>query len=97
MIDITKEEIDVVSGLAQLVLSDQEKEMFRSNMQDVLGYFDTLSQVDTADVPEIGHITGMEDVYRSDDAKETATELREALMANVSQEEDGYIVVKNVL
>ncbi len=98
MTEITKKEIDVVAGLAQLALTDQEKEMFRSNMEDVLGYFDILSQVDTDNVPEIGHITGMKDVYRADVVADASLVDKEAIMANASVvDEQGHIVVKNVL
>lgn len=97
MTEITQEALEEVAGLAQLALNEQEKKMFRTNMQDVLGYFDTLSQVDTDNVPEIGHITGMEDVYRADVVHEKSDQEREALMKNVPNAEDGYIAVKNVL
>lgn len=97
MTKITKDELEEVAGLAQLALSDEERVMFGANMQDVLGYFDTLSNVDTDDVPEIGHITGMEDVYRADEVQERTDEEKKSIMQNVPDAEDQYIAVKNVL
>ncbi len=97
MTDITEKDIRNVADLALLSLRDEEVSQYQKDLSSVLGHFETISRVDTDAVDAIGHITGMANVYRVDDAHPCSQEEREALMTNVPSRDGDHISVKNVL
>lgn len=94
---LTKEDVQSIAELARIELSDEEIVDRQKDMSNVLGYFDKLSELDTDNVEEIGHITGMTDVFRGDRVDEATKGEKEGMMNNLKDEQDGYIKVKSVL
>ncbi len=94
---LTKEEVRAVAELARIELADEEIIDRQKDMSNVLGYFEKLSELDTNNVEEIGHITGMNDVYRSDRVESATDEEHAGMMDNLKDEQDGYIKVQSVL
>ena len=66
---ISKEEVKHVSELAKLELSDTELDVFTSQLDDIIGMAEQLSEVDTTDVPVTTHITDVMNVMREDVAE----------------------------
>ena len=64
-----KIDIDYVTKLANLNLTEKEKKTFEPQLEEILGYISKLSEVNTDKVEPIGHITGQENVTREDEAK----------------------------
>ncbi|HIP50431.1 MAG TPA: Asp-tRNA(Asn)/Glu-tRNA(Gln) amidotransferase subunit GatC [Candidatus Pacebacteria bacterium] len=95
--ELTKEDVYDIALLARIGVTDNEVERYQKDLSSVLGYFEKLQEVDTVDVEEIGHITGVTDVYRRDDVIEMSEEGKEMMMNSVPNEDDGYIKVKSVL
>jgi len=95
--ELTKEEVRDIALLARIGVTDDEVSLYQKDMSSVLQYFEKLQEVDTEDVEEIGHITGVTDVYRSDDVIEMDDEGKELIMNNIPSKKDGYIKVKSVL
>ena len=54
---ITKDDVEKVAKLAKLRLSEEEKERFRGDLEQILGYVEKLNEVDTESVAptEFGH------------------------------------------
>lgn len=94
---LTKEEVQSIAGLARIELSEEEISDRQKDLSNVLGYFEKLSELNTDNVEEIGHITGMTDVYRSDMVECATDEEKEGMMNNLKDEQDGYIKVKSIL
>ncbi|MCK4636199.1 MAG: Asp-tRNA(Asn)/Glu-tRNA(Gln) amidotransferase subunit GatC [Candidatus Moranbacteria bacterium] len=94
---LTKEEVQEVVDLVRIGLTEEEIVERQKDMSNVLDYFDKLSELDTDKVEEIGHITGMNDVYRSDQIEEATEEEKKGMMENVKEEQNGYIKVQSVL
>ena len=63
---ISRAEVEKVSLLARLVLSDDELDRMTSQMGDILGYVDLLSEVDTAQVEPMAHALDVANVFRDD-------------------------------
>lgn len=63
------ERIDIakVAKLANLNLSENEKQDLESQLQEVLEYISKLGEVNTVKVEPIGHITGQINVTREDE------------------------------
>lgn len=95
--ELTKDEIKDIALLARIGVTDQEVEMYQKDLSSVLRYVDKLQEVDTEDIEEIGHITGVNNVYRDDVVIESTEEEKKMIMDNVAEEYNGYIKVKNVL
>lgn len=96
--ELSKDDVRSVADLAHISLSDTEVEKFQKDLGSILGYFDKLAEVDTEDVMEMGHITGLENVYREDSVCEASQEQKNAIINNVPQKSAaGHIAVKNVL
>jgi aspartyl-tRNA(Asn)/glutamyl-tRNA(Gln) amidotransferase subunit C len=95
--ELTKDEVRDVALLARIGVTDEEVDSYQKDMSSILKYFEKLQEVDTEGVEEIGHITGVTDVYRSDKIKEMDEDGRKKIMKNVPEERDGYIKVKSVL
>lgn len=67
-IEPTREIFDInhISKLANLQLTNAERKMFLSQLTNVLNYFEKLRKLNTDKVEPIGHITGLENVGRRD-------------------------------
>ncbi|MFA5986217.1 MAG: Asp-tRNA(Asn)/Glu-tRNA(Gln) amidotransferase subunit GatC [Parcubacteria group bacterium] len=95
--ELTNDDIKDIALLARVSITDAENESYRHDLSSVLHYFEKLQEVNTDDVEEIGHITGMTDVYRADAIMEPSIEEKVRMMDNVSRQKDGYIKVQSVL
>ena len=93
----TKEEIQHIADLARLDLSEAEFEKYGSQLSGVLDYIDQLQEVDTDDLEPTAQVTGLENVYRSDEIKVWADDERLAALGLAPEFEDGQIKVKRVL
>jgi aspartyl-tRNA(Asn)/glutamyl-tRNA(Gln) amidotransferase subunit C len=63
---ISRAEVEHVSRLARLALSDQELDAIQKDMDDMLGYVDQLNQLDTTDIIPTAHAVPMENAFRDD-------------------------------
>ena len=88
-------QVEHVAKLAQLTLSDQEKELFREQLSSILEYAQRLQQLDTSAIPPTATVLPLENVMR-DDQVSPSLPLEEAL-ANAPDAEDGYFRVPVVL
>lgn len=92
---IDNETIENVCILAKLVLSEEEKEKARSDMQKMLDYVDKLDELDTDSVEPLSHIFGDSNVFREDEV--TNGDESSAMLANAPQSKEGqYLVPKTI-
>lgn len=61
-------DIDYVARLANLTLSESESKILEQQLKNILSYISKLQEVETLKVEPIGHITGLENVVREDEA-----------------------------
>lgn len=92
---LSAEAVEHVAELAQLALSDQEKDLFREQLSSILAYAERLQQLDTAAIPPTATVLPLENVMR-DDEIEPSLPLAD-VMANAPREEDGCFRVPVVL
>lgn len=95
--ELTKDDVRDIATLARIGVTDEEVNTYQKDLSSVLGYFEKLQEVDTKGVEEIGHITGVTNVYRSDSVIEMDEKDKKAMMDSVPDKKDGYIKVKSVL
>jgi aspartyl-tRNA(Asn)/glutamyl-tRNA(Gln) amidotransferase subunit C len=66
---ITKDLVLHIAKLARINLDEAETEKFTKQMSDIVGFVETLNQVNTDGVPETNQVNGMQNVLREDEIK----------------------------
>ena len=92
---ITAEEIKHLSILTRINMSDEEIELMRDQMSDILLNIDILNQVDTDGVEITAHSSGVESVMRDDDSADSIS-IEDALL-NAPNTEKDFIRIRAVL
>lgn len=62
-------QVEHVAKLAQLALTDQEKELFREQLSSILQYAERLQELDTGDIPPTASVLPLENVMRDDEVQ----------------------------
>jgi aspartyl-tRNA(Asn)/glutamyl-tRNA(Gln) amidotransferase subunit C len=75
---ITRAEVEHVSRLARLALSDQELDSLTSEMDAILDYVEQLNVLDTEGIIPTAHAVPMENAFRADEIRPGLT-TRQAL------------------
>jgi aspartyl-tRNA(Asn)/glutamyl-tRNA(Gln) amidotransferase subunit C len=97
MSDLNTDEVKKVANLALIAVTDEQASALKADIEPVLGYFDVLSSVDTDHIDNVGHITGRENVLRSDKVDAMSSDDRKLMMEAVPVSDGERIVVKGVL
>jgi len=63
---ISREEIEHIASLARLYLSEEEKELFGSQLSSILDYMEKLNELDTKDIEPTSHVLPISNVMRDD-------------------------------
>ena len=92
---LTREEVEHIAQLARLALTEDEKEMFRSQLSAILSYAERLQELDTDAIPPTAHAVGVQGVMRDDVVHPSLP--RDAALANAPQAQDGFVIVPTVL
>jgi aspartyl-tRNA(Asn)/glutamyl-tRNA(Gln) amidotransferase subunit C len=64
-------DVEHAAGLARLEITDQEKEKFVRQLNDVLLYIGSLNELDTQGVVPAAHPGGLTNVLREDEVRES--------------------------
>ncbi len=92
---LSVEEVIHIERLARLKLTDKEREMYRSQLNDVLNYAAKLDEIDTSNVPPMYHILPVTNVLR-EDIPQNNFSLEDAL-SNAPLKEGGFFVIPPIL
>jgi aspartyl-tRNA(Asn)/glutamyl-tRNA(Gln) amidotransferase subunit C len=63
---LTPAKVEHVAQLAQLALSDGEKDLFREQLSSILEYAERLQELDTEAIPPTATVLPLENVMRDD-------------------------------
>lgn len=96
MSKLTKEEVNHISELARLRLSEEEKEKFGEQLSSILGYVEKLQVVDTSSVAAMAHGLDLKNVTRDDEVKNCPKDSRDLLMNNLPDRQDDSVRVPAV-
>ncbi len=91
---LTREEVAHVARLARLQLSPEELEQMQSQLSNILGYIDMLSDVDVTDVPLTAQVTDMANVMRPDEVQPSLP--RDAALSNTADQQSGSFRVRAI-
>ena len=90
-----KIDVSYVAHLARMYLSDDERDLFQSQLEQILAYVDQLKELDVEGIEPMAHAVPVENVFR-EDATRTSLE-REKAMQNAPQDRDGEFVVPTII
>ncbi len=95
---VSRDDLIEVANLSQIKLTNEEIDSYSKDLGDILSYFDKLQEINTDKSEEIGHITGINNVYRNQDlVEEISNKEEELILSNIPKKNGRYIQVKNVL
>jgi aspartyl-tRNA(Asn)/glutamyl-tRNA(Gln) amidotransferase subunit C len=88
--------IEGIANLAQLELTEQEKDKYAEDLSATLSYVDELQKVDTQNVVETMQITGLTNSW-AEDVVQPSDISREEFLKRAPDSDKGMIKVKKVL
>ena len=92
---LTEEEVRHVAALARIAMTDDEVELMRSQLSNILEHVSVLNEVDTDGVEPTGHSVDVTSVMRDDEVGDSSP--MEDVLANAPSRQDDFIRVKAVL
>lgn len=96
MAKLSREDVLNLAKLAKLELTEDEIEKFRTELSDILGYVEKLSEVDVTGLKPTTQVTGLTNVLRKDTEKNYGLD-QKALLKNVPDRQGNSIKVRRVL
>jgi aspartyl-tRNA(Asn)/glutamyl-tRNA(Gln) amidotransferase subunit C len=92
---ITKETVEHVAQVARLHLSEEEKQRFTKELQEVFELFSGLQSIDTTEVDPAFHAIETDKHLREDKVEPSLTQ--EQALSNTSHKEDDYFKGPRIL
>ncbi|MBI4707132.1 MAG: Asp-tRNA(Asn)/Glu-tRNA(Gln) amidotransferase subunit GatC [Candidatus Omnitrophica bacterium] len=92
---IDKKTVEYVAHLARIELQDKELEKLSSQLHDILGFIDKLSELDTKDVLPTSHILPINNVLRNDQPGQSLTPAK--ALENAPSSEGNFFTVPKVI
>ena len=92
---ITTELVNYISELSRLSPDAAEKELMAAQLEQIVGYMDVLSRLDTTDVEPVSHVFPIKNVFREDEV--TPSQDRAELLAGApAPDGEAFLVPKAV-
>ncbi|MEX0675731.1 MAG: Asp-tRNA(Asn)/Glu-tRNA(Gln) amidotransferase subunit GatC [Pirellulales bacterium] len=92
---LTREEVEKVSLLARLRLSDEELDLMTAQMGQIVAYVESLSELDTENVEPMAHALEVSNVFAADELGESLD--RQAALAGAPHHDREFYLVPAVL
>ena len=92
---ISRQEVEKVSLLGRLLLSEEELDKMTAQLGQILDYMDLLGEVDTEQVEPMAHALDVSDVFRDDQLRPSLK--REQALANAPGRDGECYLVPAVL
>lgn len=88
-------DIEKVARLARLQLSEEEKQTFALQLDQVLAHMEQLNRLDTSGVEPMSHAIPIYNAFREDETRPSFK--REEVLAIGPCQEDGYFKVPRII
>lgn len=95
MSKITRKEVEHLASLSAISLRDSEIEPIMQNLEEILGYFEELGELDTTGVEPTYQVTGLSNIWREDEVKPHLS--REELLSLSPDVQNNSVKVPKVL
>lgn len=94
---LTTEDILHIAKLANLTLTDEEIEKFRSQLSETITYVENLNELDTSTVSTAAQLTVEVNTYFEDGKENKRVLSQEDALANAKAHNKKYFVVKRIM
>jgi len=92
---LDKETVRKIGNLSRLAVSDDEIDGLQKELNDILHWVEQLDQVNTEGVEPVASVSEMSLYWRKDEI--TSGRIREKVLANAPDTDDGYFLVPKVV
>lgn len=92
---LTTDDVRHIARLARVELAEADVERFRGQLSSILEHFETLSAIDTTDVPPTAQTLELTNVDRADEPRPSVAP--DELLRNAPRREGDYFRVRAVL
>jgi len=92
---IQKSDVEHVALLARLALSEEEKEVFTGQLEQILEHAGRIQALDTKNIPPTSHVVPLINVARPDATRPCLTS--DEALSNAPKEEDGGFAVPKIV
>ena len=92
---ITIKDVEHIAKLAKLEFTDEEKEKFTHQMNQILQYMDQLNLLDTSNVEPLSHVIELSNVFRADEVKPGVS--TEEALKNAPEKNEQFFKVPKVI
>jgi len=96
MVKISDDDVHHLAQLSSLQLSDDEVVSLQSDLENILGYIEQLSELDTTGVEPTYQVTDLQNVWREDTVDDYGVS-RDDLLALAPEQLENHIKVPKVL
>lgn len=93
---LSEDEVKHIALLARIGLKEEEIPTYQKDLSAVLDFFHELEQAEIEDVEPIRHITGTQDVMRSDMVDDFGTAGKGSIIKNMPDTKDNFLKVRSV-
>jgi aspartyl-tRNA(Asn)/glutamyl-tRNA(Gln) amidotransferase subunit C len=92
---VSKNEVEYIARLACIELSEEEKELYAAQFNEILAYFEKIDLADTQGVSPTYHVLNLVNVFRED--KTLPSMPVEAVLRNTGKKEKRYFRAPRIL
>ena len=92
---INEDQIIKTARLARLELSENEREEYSKQLNDIIEYVEKINELDTSNVKPADHIMEISNVFRDDAVKKSSD--RKSIEQNAPSFVDGFFVVPKII
>lgn len=92
---VTIHDVERIAKLAKLEFSDEEKEKFTHQFNDILKYMEQLNSLDTTNVEPLSQVIELNNVFRDDVV--TPSTLTDVALKNAPDKTEEYFKVPKVI
>jgi len=93
--DIDIKQVEQVASLSRINLTDEEKDAFREQLTDILGYIEKLNELDTDGIQPMAYATAQKNIFRED--KQESSFPRQKILELSPSSSNGFFKVPKVL
>lgn len=92
---ISREEIEHIASLARLYLTEEEKDLFGSQLASILDYMEKLNELDTRDISPTSHVLPLSNVMHYDMPSHSIS--REDALRNAPEHTEKFYRVPKII
>lgn len=92
---LSRKDVEHIAFLARLQFTEEEMEVFRTQLDSILNHFRHLQELDTSDVPPTAHTLPLTNVFREDEVRPSLPV--EEVLANAPERREAFFLVPRVV